>query len=267
MENELTSNNVNSKKCTCLHCGCECEGKYCANCGQSTATARLTTGTFFSQSINGIFRINPVFLQTLWRLLVTPWVVISGYIKGHRICYTPPVVMLVLLVLFTTIIDSFIESTPINEISLYRLYNGFGFRGIYLFLVSIISLNKVLFCFFLIPPAAIAIRIAYRRNGAANYSWVEYAFAALYFVCSLVATTGLLLLIRFLFNVDIGIPLIIYAFVLFSITLWKAFPCRSVRELIGRFLLTILYGVAIYAIYIGFFCGLLYIILHITVEY
>ena len=238
----------------CLNCGERCSGKYCPHCGQPTDTARLTKKTFAQHSINGILRVNGNFFRTAKMLLLAPWTLISDYLKGKRVQYTSPLVMLVLLVFYDTVFRSWLGLDGIDHEEITDIVEGVDIYSILKVLVGNESITAILAT----PPAVIALRYAYRHAGSHRFNWVEYMFAGIYFWCLLYVLDILLTPIEYFGFEDIDYISVCYICVMALITMWKAFPCRIVKWIrrtivatIVTLLLCLVYTVILVLLVIG----------------
>jgi Protein of unknown function (DUF3667) len=76
---------------TCLNCGNEYNGRYCALCGQSSKTGRLTVRTMLKGVLKGLIDFDQPLYRTLIGLTVRPGSMISEYVEGKRTGYTNPI--------------------------------------------------------------------------------------------------------------------------------------------------------------------------------
>ena len=76
---------------TCLNCGSEFNGRYCAFCGQPSKTGRLTVRTMLEGALKGLVDFDKPLYRTLIGLTVRPGSMISEYVEGKRTGYTNPV--------------------------------------------------------------------------------------------------------------------------------------------------------------------------------
>lgn len=247
----------------CKHCGTECFGKFCPECGQASDTSRLTARLFFQQIVNGLFKLNSTFLHTALILLVSPWKIIRDYIAGHRICYTQPVTMLAILLFFFAALSALSPISgwhqPTNDFALRPLFDDFGIRGILIFLFAFMSVNKVVFVFWIIPPAALAIRTVYHSSGANKFNWVEYACAGTYLACSYMCFAIVALILCSLWlHIEFGLPLTIYIVCISILTIWKSFSHDTFAARLWKMALAILCAVIYYTVYIIIFAGGIY---------
>lgn len=73
---------------SCLNCGYEISGEFCAHCGQKADTARITPRSLIKSDILGsIWHIEARFFRTLKHILFGPGRMAMDYISGKRIKY------------------------------------------------------------------------------------------------------------------------------------------------------------------------------------
>lgn len=108
----------------CKNCGRKFDGNFCPACGQpATVGGRLTMRTFAKSMGMSYARLTPGFPATLRGLLCHPWSVISDYINGRRIKYSPPVTMLIQVILLASVILIFLRG--ITGLDIHPVSSGF----------------------------------------------------------------------------------------------------------------------------------------------
>ncbi len=87
-----------SEHTNCLNCDSPLQGKYCANCGQSADTHRLTLKHFFYHDfLHGVWHLDKGILFTLKQIFTRPGYAAIDYIKGKRKNYYNVFYLLLLL--------------------------------------------------------------------------------------------------------------------------------------------------------------------------
>lgn len=81
----------------CKNCFEVIDGNFCKNCGQKTATHRLSFHDALHELEHGILHFDRGIFFTLKELWMQPGTAIRNYINGHRIRYMAPVSMVFIL--------------------------------------------------------------------------------------------------------------------------------------------------------------------------
>lgn len=90
----------------CHNCGTEFSDNYCPRCGQRAEVGRVGWSSI-KENIALLWGMDSrSFVYTLFQLLTRPGYLVRDYISGHRQVSFPPVKMLVIVSLFTFIIES-----------------------------------------------------------------------------------------------------------------------------------------------------------------
>lgn len=215
----------------CLNCGTECSGRFCPQCGQSTAVPSKLKMKNFGKSVMMSFgRLTPGFFTTAKGLLIHPWTVIRDHIQGRQIRYSPPVTMLIQVFLYASIIYAVVDA--IFGTSLLELYNFKG--GIFnlakeedvIPLLVMVDQSVVLQAILKAVPMCFIVYLAYFRHGARKYNFAEYMVAFVYMFATLVIYDTLFNLLNVIPGIDFPASLLTF-FVMFAFTLTlmiKAFP-------------------------------------------
>ena len=75
---------------TCMNCGLEITGKYCAACGQRDADLRRPIWIFARDFFQDVLELDTRFIHTVVPLLFQPGLMTRKYVEGKRAYYTPP---------------------------------------------------------------------------------------------------------------------------------------------------------------------------------
>ncbi|MGN0211960.1 MAG: DUF3667 domain-containing protein [Muribaculaceae bacterium] len=231
----------------CLNCGTECDGKYCPNCGQSTAVGRLTAKNLAVYCSSGLLRVNSTFFSTIGNLICRPWKVVGEFVAGKRVRYTPPFLMLVLLVFYDLLFSKWCGILPVLDMDFIATQSELvqSVAAIVSFLID----NQTITSLILIIPILFAVRLAYRKAGAGRHNWVEYMFAGVFFLCLLYISDIILLPIIWVMGDDsISVPEY-YTVLLGGISLYKVFPDSIVKS-IKRMALFVFYSIVFGSVYI-----------------
>lgn len=163
----------------CLNCGRECDSAFCPDCGQSMDTGRITIASFSKLTASSMSKVDGGLIRTTKRLLKSPLIFIRDYLKGHRIGYTNPVVMIIAFALIASVADSFLsmggitpEKPRIAAESESDPMIGVIFEWVFE--------NPVILAILAVFPAIVAAKIAFRKYGISRYNMGEMLIAALY---------------------------------------------------------------------------------------
>lgn len=108
---------------TCFNCGRTSSGVYCPDCGQLLQTSkRITMKSFWKEVVMSFASLTPGFWRTFVGLLLHPWQVIRQYINGQRVKYSPPVTMVMQLLLYSTFIYTILGN--IFHVGLFCIFFG-----------------------------------------------------------------------------------------------------------------------------------------------
>ena len=75
---------------TCLNCGAELMGPYCAQCGQEATERNVPLRVLLKEVLDTLFSLDARLFQTTRQLLVKPGYLTNEYIAGRRIRYVSP---------------------------------------------------------------------------------------------------------------------------------------------------------------------------------
>lgn len=218
----------------CLNCGTECDGKFCPSCGQSTSTTRTTWKSFSISSLADMLRFKGRFLHTCGELLIHPWSVISNYTAGRRVRYSSPLLFLLTLAIYSTLLYSWADLDDNVEHNLYIL--------------RFYEFSSGMFTLCMLPPIIFALRLVYKRYGLTHYN-VPELFTAGIFLSALSFILDILLLpISMLVGDTVEISLIVFL-VYSSICILKAFPVRPRWKGILLFIWFLILGVIFLSFY------------------
>lgn len=231
----------------CKNCGNEFDGNFCNQCGQKASVTRLTYKSLADNLMHGFLHVDKGFFYTIRMLIINPGKVVIDFINCKRAAYFQPFPLLIILATIYGLFESMINpvkeniekvSDKMSEVDkpIIELVN---------FFISHISHNYALLNIFLIPPFALAIRIAFRKANSKKYNATEYLFAgaylsSLYLVINIIFLPLIYFINRTEYEDSLSvIATLIYVFVtlrflyeLFKDTFWKT----SRRALYALFL-------------------------------
>ena len=91
----------------CINCFHDFTGNYCPYCSQAAGTSRITWKSIFESFLDLWDFTTRSVPSTLWQLLYRPGYLIRDYLRGQRLASFPPIKMLLVIALFTGLIDHF----------------------------------------------------------------------------------------------------------------------------------------------------------------
>lgn len=80
----------------CLNCGALVEEEFCGQCGQKTATVRLSTSVIVKQFLESVLHIRKGFPYTVKQLILNPGKSIRGFVDGGRVNWYKPLAFVML---------------------------------------------------------------------------------------------------------------------------------------------------------------------------
>ncbi len=95
------------KSVQCANCQHPTKGNFCSNCGQSTKDMHQSFWHIIVAFIGEALSFDGKFYHTLKLLLLRPWVLTQDFMKGKRVCYTPPFRMYLFATFFAFLLLSF----------------------------------------------------------------------------------------------------------------------------------------------------------------
>lgn len=214
----------------CLNCGTQVSGNFCSNCGQSTATPAKLKMKHFGRSIVMSFgRLTPGFFTTAKGLLFCPWNVVRDHIHGKHIRYSPPITMVIQLLLYSSVIFTVIDASfGTNLVDFYGFNDGL--MGIddskANSVVRLIDQSSILKIFFVAIPICMAVYLGYFRHGSRKYNFAEYLAAFVYMFAAVTIYDILICLLTLIPNLSFDTDFLIggVASTLSIVVLVKAFP-------------------------------------------
>lgn len=211
---------------TCKNCGAEFDSNFCPDCGQkATAGERFTLKAFSKHSLLNFARLNDGFIHTALGLVEHPWIVISDYIHGKRARYSPPITMLIQVILYTSVLVYFVEKISGIELE----FNDTPYVSIEAdnWFVDYVLSSDIFQDVMIIIPFSLAGMIAFRWVGGRKYNAAEYLVAGTYMMCLNFILDFLIVPVQLLSHGQtFGIPQ--FAMLFFTLaTLWKAFRVKE----------------------------------------
>lgn len=113
---------INSKNCK--NCGNIFEGNYCNICSQRAETHRITWHELAHHLPHALFHADKGLFYSIKELIFRPGHTIRDYISGKRVCHFNPLVFLILVGSFATLLFTMLHINPPNEeIKLIKIEN------------------------------------------------------------------------------------------------------------------------------------------------
>lgn len=211
----------------CLNCGTEVSDKFCPHCGQSTGTpSKLKMKNFGKGLLMSFGRLTPGFFNTAKGLIWHPWDVIRDHIHGKHIRYSPPITMVIQVLLYATVLYTFIDAVFGTDLTNeFNLNESIGYTGSNA-LLKLIDQSVVVQTLVAGIPLCFGIYIGFYRHGSRKYNFAEYLAAFTYMYATITiydALLGFLYLIPG-FDFDVTNITLIVVSVFSVIILLKAFP-------------------------------------------
>ncbi len=153
----------------CLNCGEELFKRYCANCGQSSATQRFTTLHPTGSSSKGGSIFDIPFLFTLKELAIRPGHSVREFLEGERVQHAKIYPLLIIFLL----VDNFILNHTDFQMSNLSQDSG----NIINLLMDLRKSNPKLFLLSIIPVQAVLTRLLFAGSGQ---NFVEHLYLNAY---------------------------------------------------------------------------------------
>lgn len=132
--------------------------------------------------LHGFLHVDKGFFYTIRMLIVNPGKVVLDFINCKRASYFQPFPLLIILATIYGLFESIVNPVKVNIEKIDDKISEVDKPIVELvnFFISHISHNYALISIFLIPPFALAIRIAFRKANSKKYNSTEYLFAGAY---------------------------------------------------------------------------------------
>lgn len=154
-----------SHSSTCLNCNAPLTDKYCAQCGQSANTHRLSIKHFIEHElVHGLFHLDKGIVYTLRKLMTKPGYTVRDYIAGKR---TGHFNLITLILLEITVILVYKQSHTSHTGNLEGIHIA---DGTYQFQEMIRHNTKWVFLAF-VPIVSIAGLITFKKS---KYNYTEH---------------------------------------------------------------------------------------------
>lgn len=201
---------------SCINCGNEVNGPYCANCGQRTRVSRMSFKVAWNDFWSRLYGFDGMMPRTLRDLTIRPGLVAKDFIKGVRVKYYGPVgyfflmVTLLLLLLssfglsFGELVEETRKSLPVEDDENFMSE----------WILEFVSNNAKLVIFLAIPFQGFAARYLYFRKS--GHRLIEHMVLPFYMTGHLTWITIVLVLFRVLSGVMIPNYAAIVSFIFYG---------------------------------------------------
>lgn len=199
---------------TCKNCGHKNDGHYCALCGQSFSTHRITLSHLFEEVFHFFTHMEHGFGYTLKQLIIHPGSVQKEYLLGHRVKMQKPFSMFFLCATLCGLAEYWINVT------ISKYYSAGDQSEIYFFQHYLVF-EQV----FLAPVYALVLWILFNRF---KYNYAEWLVITFYLSSFFFLLIILVNVLKFLWpHLDtkyIEFPVVTAYNILTTINLLKQYP-------------------------------------------
>lgn len=98
----------------CLNCGEPLTGPFCAQCGQSARTGRITFRETANQFLGSYFSVDGPLWKTTWHLIRRPEEVFNSFIEGRRQQYQKPISYFLIFTAIYLIVRELLHYDPLE---------------------------------------------------------------------------------------------------------------------------------------------------------
>lgn len=138
---------IKARMVTCLNCGTAQTGRrFCGECGQSAAVARLTWRDAVTHLRDQLFDGDLPWIRTLRELTFDPGGVARRFIQGHRIAYVHPLKYAFYTILISAITFGYADVEPIPGVTGWRHELATNLP-VFLLLITPITVAALRLCF------------------------------------------------------------------------------------------------------------------------
>jgi len=183
--NHMSAMNLDeAEEHTCLNCGTTFRGNYCPHCRQKASTKRLTTSDSVKNVVSKFVTLDSGLLHTIINLIYRPGYMVRDYLKGHRVEYVEPLMLLFLLLAIDYLFPGEDGTTNFPE-RWAALKDDYPFAhrlmsvGFWMF--SDLQRALVVICILISPAVTLLLKLLRLKEKALNLS--ESFHALLYSLC------------------------------------------------------------------------------------
>lgn len=165
----------------CLNCGTRFDGRYCPECGQKYNTARLTWYKLLDNLVYGLTNLDRGWVKTIAGLFTRPGKIMREYIEGHRVVYTNPFPMLVVLCGIFGLVSVLIGHSPTEVAEV--ILDDYDAQEASMEMIKWLYEHMLVIMLAMLPMTAFFTRLFFRRAGARRYNYTEMLFVAAFISC------------------------------------------------------------------------------------
>ena len=224
---------------TCLNCGTFISENFCPNCGQKKDVEKLTWHSLIEEIFHFFSHIEKGFLNTSFKLLIRPDIVIGEYLEGKRKKYFKPLSLFLIWVTIHFLVFELTRNwmhyeylrTNVSIFKVGDLQTTFIVKHNNIIEIHTISHN----CFFIVADC-FPTRAELHRN---RYCSIYMAPAILILIILQIIITGLLFKTNFLTNNFVTqISIVNFIWIIYCLVLF--FRKKRIKYLIPRILLVLI---------------------------
>lgn len=91
----------------CINCNKEHNEKFCPNCGEKSAVARITISSIIKNAASTIFNMDKGYLYNLKKMTLDPHAIVNDYLRGKRKGIYNPIAFLLISVTIYIVVDAY----------------------------------------------------------------------------------------------------------------------------------------------------------------
>ena len=188
----------------CKNCNTTLVGDFCHNCGQKSATRRITLKSLFRDLSHAFTSADKGIIYTILQLYRHPGEMIRLYISGRRVRFFPPFTLMLILTGLYGLINHF---TPIEHVTAEQI-DAIGAEsnvhlGLWSSIIEWVSNSETFMTLFMLPFSALAIKWMFNGISRIKYNFAEYLYIAAYICSQRLIVRILMLAIPFIWNEEI----------------------------------------------------------------
>ncbi len=171
---------------TCLNCGTTFRGDYCPHCRQKASTKRLSTSDSVKNIVSKFVTLDSGLLHTIINLIYRPGYMVRDYLKGHRVEYVEPMMLLFLLLAIDYLFPDTESDTALTFPERWAVLKGdypFAHQllSAWYWMFSDMQRSIVVVCIMMSPAVTLSLKLLRLKEKALNLS--ESFHVLLYALC------------------------------------------------------------------------------------